>query len=923
MRKIFLIFLLASCFINMHASRTFSTGLDEISLDGTWTVKDFEFGMGMWKPSFRILLVDPLPDPQQLTKDAYPVRIPGCVRQALIEANKIPHPYIEEQAKQSLWVEEKEWWFVRYFDVPDNWKGKLVTLECNMVNYRADVWINQVWIGVTEGNYLRLKMGAENALKYGEKNIITIRMRPPENSTHSIPDLWFMSSRNDPTLQRRNWVTPTNPQNGEFLISSCLFGWDWGTHIVPIGILQPIKLVARNRLQLDGPFMITRNISSDNNAELDFSVSVLNQGNEIHHGIVDLKIHQKGKTQTLLQKSWQVEVPAESTVKLSDSILLANAKLWWPVRLGEQLLYEMDISLRDDAGILSDNAVESFGVRTLQKVANEDPHWLDGIELPESEMVDGEYNWTFVINGKKVFTQGANWIPIDAMLDTHPERYRYILRLGAAAGVNLLRVWGEGLYETDDFYNLCDSLGIMVWQDFWIGSYTPAQSQESSWKAVITNIKRTRNHPSLVLYCGGNEFDASRPDRKQQLDKLIELCERYDPTRDFHKASPHGADEHGGMGIIKQSERSRVYKRYISEGGYYQVWPPRSDMLSFMREEHLFPIYGNEDRLGYRSLKLIKEPAKNEKLYGVARNLDELIHIEALRGVIGWQAQLENTRLEKYKVSGCLFWGFNDIWPLASDHMIFYNGTAKPNYFAFKKAGLPLLATASQQYEVLKPGELYDLSVCLINDYFDSKNDLHVEATIFMGEKGDIVYQKQFSGSVPANGTNCIGKLDWVIPAEPKQHNFLLRLDLFNSNNKFISRNEYTCMIGDENRNSVSGGFFGEYHNWSKNEILPTIKKFPDKMKQLEEKNFLISYKNTSQNIIMGLETLITNLPEGVRFYIDENYIHLTPGEEITLNASLQISERAQIHGPIELIIQTDGWNVKRVIQKKKLNIES
>ncbi|UCE07982.1 MAG: hypothetical protein JSW07_08115, partial [bacterium] len=581
-----------------------------------------------------------------------------------------------------------------------------------------------------------------------------------------------------------------------------------------------------------------------------------------------------------------------------------------------------DIKIMDENCNLSDRIVEQFGVRTLDKAANEDPHWMDDVKIHESELVDGEYNWTFVINGEKVFTQGANWIPIDAMLDLHPERYKYTLRLLAEAGVNMLRVWGEGLYETDDFYRFCDSLGIMVWQDFWIGSYSPAQSQEKSWEAVISNVQRTRNHPSLVLYCGGNEFDASRADRMAQINKLRELCQKYDDTREFHKASPHGGDEHGGMGIIPKEQRRHRYWRYISEGGYYQVWPPRSDMLKFMKEEHLFPIYGNEDRLGYRSLKLIRNPSKNEKLYGVAHNLDELIHIEALRGVIGWQAQLENTKLEKYKVSGCLFWGSNDIWPLASDHMIFYYGTAKPNYYAFKKAGLPLQVTASQQYTVLKPGEPYDVEVCLINDYLESKKNLKVKAAIYLGEKATLVYKKELNGSIDANRSQCIGNLDWIIPPNPKEHNFLLRLDLHNTDDKFITRNEYTCMIGDENRNSISGGFFGEYHNWIKNEIIPIVKDFPNKMRMREEKYFKIMYVNNTGNIIMGLETLITDLPEGVRFYLDDNYIHLIPGETATLNASIELSERAQVTGPVELTLQTDGWNVKRGALKLKVKLE-
>jgi beta-mannosidase len=910
-------------YLTCLASVTFSLGIEQLSLNGRWTVKDFDFGMGMWKPTFRILLVQPPPDPIHLTKDGIPVQIPGCVRQALMQAGIIPDPYIEEQAKQSLWIEEKEWWFVRHFQIHESWQDKLVSLECNMINYRADVWINQIWCGVTEGNYLRLKMDVEQALKYGSDNIITIRMRSIPNSKAAIPDPLFTKGRYDTSLMYRSWVTPTNPQVGEYLISSCLFGWDWGTHMVPIGILQPIKLVARDKLQLEAPFMVTQNLTAEKNAHMRFSVKVHNRFKETSSGEIDLKLFKKGTKEIIWQKSWPVELDGKGSIDISESFLLKNPELWWPIPMGKQPLYKMVVTLKYLDGKISDRVVDYFGIRTLQKVANEDPHWLDGVKIHENEFVDGEYNWTFTINGEKVFTQGANWIPIDALLDTHPERYRYTLRLLAEAGVNMLRVWGEGLYETDDFYHFCDSLGIMVWQDFWIGSYAAAQSQDNSWKAVVTNILRTRNHPSLVLYCGGNEFDASRADRKAQLEKLTELCQIYDGTREYHKASPYGGDEHGGMGIITKDKRRHTYWRYISEGGYYQVWPPRSDMLKFMPEEHLFPIVDNEDRLAYRSLKLIRDPKKNDKLYGIAGNLDELIHIESLRGVIGWQAQLENTKLEKYKVSGCLFWGSNDIWPLASDHMIFYYGTAKPNYYAFKKAGLPLQVTASQQHSVLIPGEPYDLEICIINDYLKSKENLKVRASIYLGQKGIPVYTKKWTGTVAANRSICIGELNWTIPIDSEEHNFLLRLELFDAKDKFLARNEYTCMIGNNSRESVSGGFFGEYHNWEKNQINPDIKSFPKELKVRQEKSFTITYENSTDHVVMGLETLITNLPKGVRFYLSDNYIHLLPGERRILDASLEITERFQSSENIELTIQTDGWNVKKQSKNRNVNLSN
>lgn len=896
-------------------------GAGAISLDGTWTAKGFEIGMGMWKPSYRILIVDPPPDPVQLTKDAIPAAVPGSIQTALVKAGVVPDPYVEEQGKKILWVEEREWWYVREFDVPADWQGQLVTLESGMVNYRADVWINQTWCGVTYGNYLRLAMDATKALKYGGRNLIAIRLRAPENSSKGIPDLWFERGSRDKSLMRRSWVTPTSPQASEFLMSRCLFGWDWGPHLVPIGILQPIRLVARGALEVGPPFMTTRALTPQGDAQMAFTTVVRNHSERALDGRVDLIIRQKGSATPVLRKTYQVTAPPRGEAPVSDVFTMVKPALWWPRPLGDQPLYEMEVTVGDKTGRLQDRAVRTFGVRTLEKIANEDPHWLDGVSIPQHELADGIYNWTFVINGVKVFAQGVNWIPVDAMLDLHPERYRYLLRIAADAGVNMLRVWGEGLYETDTFYDLCDANGIMVWQDFWLGSHSPAQSQDTSREAARTNVERTRNHPSLVVYCGGNEFDASRPDRLAQMDDLIRIVHEADSTREFQKASPHGGDQHGGMGIVPPETRPRRYFRFVSEGGYTQSWPPRSDMRKFMREDHLFPIYGNEDRLAYRNVSLIGTPHQNDAVFGVPTSLDELIHIEMLNNVIGWQSELENTRLERFRVSGCLFWAHNDVWPTTSWSMIDWYGTAKNHYYAFKKAGRPVQVTASQRQAILKPGDPYDLDVCLLNDGREPLQDLRVVATVHLGEKGTRVYEKELRGSVGAGSVAHLGRLDWRIPDAPAEHNFLLRLELRDARGTLLARNEYTCMIGDAQLKSVSGGFFGEYHHWAKNPLQPVVEGFPGKLTRGEERRFTITCENTTPNVIMGLETLIPDLPEGIRLYLDDNYVHLLPGEKRTLHASIEATERATVSGRVELTLETDGWNVTRQARKLPLDI--
>ncbi len=376
------------------------------------------------------------------------------------------------------------------------------------------------------------------------------------------------------------------------------------------------------------------------------------------------------------------------------------------------------------------------------------------------------------------------------------------------------------------------------------------------------------------------------------------------------------------MGIVGKENRNLRYGRFCSEAGYQQSWPPKSDMLKFLEEDQLFPLADNIYWLSIHNAMVASIPDVQHPVYGVPQNVDELIRIEMLHNVIGWQAQLENTRLERFKVSGCLFWALNDLWPTTSWSMINWYGTCKNHYYAFKKAAAPLQAIASQQHQILLPGEAYDLEVCLVNDFLTEQKDLQVVASIYLGEKANKVYRKEFVGSVGPNAVDCLGRLDWAIPQNTNEHNFILILEVKNQLGEIVAKNEYVCQIGEVKKDgdtiervSASDGFFGEYRLWEKNVIQPKLLNLPSTLPAGTEKAFEIQYTNNTTNIIMGLETLITNLPKGVRLYLDDNYIHLLPGQQRTIKASLQNTTRSNINDQLSLKLQSDALNIELATQ--------
>ncbi|MEM8893385.1 MAG: sugar-binding domain-containing protein [Bacteroidota bacterium] len=264
--KILLSTLLITSITSLYTHRVaHGQEMNSISLDGDWTMKHFDFGMGTWKPAWGIFMAFPPPEVDQLRKDAMTIQVPGSIQHSLVDLGIVEDPYIGDNAKEILWVEEHEWWLTKSVDIPEEWEGKGISLKCNMINYQADVWVNDTWVGRTIGNYLPMDIAVAKQLTYGAKNDIVVRLRAPENSTNYIKNNLFIDwrIRDREVLHERPWVTPSNPQAGEYLISKCFFGWDWGPHLVPIGILQPIKLEAKDQQTVENVFVKTTSI--DNN----------------------------------------------------------------------------------------------------------------------------------------------------------------------------------------------------------------------------------------------------------------------------------------------------------------------------------------------------------------------------------------------------------------------------------------------------------------------------------------------------------------------------------------------------------------------------------------------------------------------------------------------------------------------------------
>lgn len=604
--------------------------LNQLSLDGTWKLKGYPLGEGLSRKSTGILLVGAPPDRSDQTTNAIDAQLPGSVRKALLANRDIPDPYIETNSLKSLWVEEREWWFNKTFRLPRNWTGTHSELELFLVGHQADVWINAKYLGSAIGMFPRHRIDITSALTPGKTHHITLRLRPPAGSHRSLVDRSFTN-----WYKNRDWVTPTNPMVDEHLTCRFAFGWDWAPHIFPIGVHGHIRLISFNKVSINDPAIKTTKAVDNSTSKIIVKIPVTTT----HKATVTLRgsiKHQNSKSKPVSFKK-VISFTKAATKTTTIHIDIPNSRLWWPVGLGKQNLYTLETQAIVN-GKQSDSRTTEFGIRTIKMTPN------TGQPPANSD----NYNWTFTINGKKIFAQGYNWTPADSLLDLPEKKYKTLLTLVKESNAVMLRVWGEGLAEKNEFYKHCNRLGILVWQDTWVGSTSPDMDQSEHHAALRDTIRRLRCNPSLVLWCGGNEFNPANKHRVPQLKAFEEICRQEDNSRPVHLASPWGGNTHGRGGDIP-AKPLQHYKQFCAEAGYATAPPPLPQIKRFLEKKSIWPINKNS---WYHHNAIV--PIWNESLkqLGGTDNIEQYIAFLQFIQERTLRYQLEITRTEKFKISG-------------------------------------------------------------------------------------------------------------------------------------------------------------------------------------------------------------------------------------------------------------------------------
>lgn len=673
------------------------------------------------------------------------VDLPSVVQADLYENDLIPHPYLGKVEKDLHWIPQRQWDYSLVFDVDkDVFEKDNIDLIFNGLDTYADVWLNGEKILHSDNMFVEYQKEVKSLLKMKD-NRLHVRFYPFDEVRDSLIETYRLRFPEKYAVMRK-----CGYQNG----------WDWAPRYLNIGIWKDVELRGWNDFKVENVAVLTKELNG-NDAEMMANIWLTNTSdNELCISVMKDGKQLAEKQLNAIEKS-NIIIPFE----------LKNAELWWPNDMGEQTMTDFAINIYKGVEV-----VESHNVKT----------GIRKIELVEEPDSIGSAMY-FKVNGKKVYAKGANYVP-DEMIETwmSKEKTTKLLAECVPAHFNLLRVWGGGIYPPDYFFDVCDSLGIMVWQDFMFAGTTYPYSEGflNNVKAeAVQQVIHYQNHPSLVIWCGNNEVsegyvnwgwqksmgwtDDDYAEMKHGMDTLFvdiftDVVNTYDGTRDYWPSSPkngwgkaesllEGDVHYWGVwwGEFPYEMYLEKVGRFNSEFGY-QAYPDLSTLLAVTPELDYEVIkahqkHGRGEELIRKHVdKYIKSVSSGEVEQSYenddwARN----VYNSQLSQAWGMGLAIEAQRAAKPRSMGSLYWQFNDAWPVTSWSSIDYYGNKKALHWKLKDLYAPvligLLPTTDGNFQVYASSDLYreikGHLIMRVND-FDGNVLKTFKEEIFIPENG-------------------------------------------------------------------------------------------------------------------------------------------------------------------------------------------
>ena len=671
--------------------------------------------------------------------DWLPAAVPGNVQADLIGAGRLPDPSYGRQNEMAQWVDDHCWWLVRDF----GWEaGRRPDSRAHLVlrgiDYVSDVFLNGRHLARHEGMFspqtheISDLLAADNRLAV---RIVGSRWLPTNRSSAWEKVLNHLESMVTGQFSRF-------PHRRDTVKCQMSFGWDFAPSLRAMGIWDDVYIVSSQAVFIQDIAV---------RARVDGSRASVRVAVEI-----DSRLTASVRIRTCLAgETFDAEpIVVEQVVDLAPGanryqieIEVPEPRLWWPWDQGRPDLYRVRVealSLEHSEQVL-DAAGELIGLRQVS---------LDGLNLK--------------ISGRRVYARGANWVPADTLPGRVTEAdYRHLLILARQANMNMLRVWGGGLREKRAFYTLCDRMGILLWQEFPLAcAFLTRYPRSPEYLALVhaetrAIVRDLRNHPSITLWCGGNEFS---PARNRPVVEAMSRAAAEDPTRPFWPASPHVLDSHN-WSIWHGYEAASAYQRdlagFASEFGL-QAPPAMAALRRFIPDAEVWPPGPSwtYHSAGLDKLARYARPF----LHADDSSLQEFVRASQQAQSYGLQIAIEHYRRRKAEgCGGALVWQLNEPWPAISWSLLDYYRRPKPAYETVKRLFRPILISIEYPLRRYKTGDPLCLKVWAINDTMEALPGCSLEVVLLDGT-GRRVYELCQTVDVPSDSARVVAQSCWTLP---------------------------------------------------------------------------------------------------------------------------------------------------------------
>lgn len=812
--------------------------------------------------------------------------VPGTVLTSLLANGAIPDPFwgMNNEKIPDVYHTGRDfytYWFAKDFEEKKPKDSRQVWLRFRGINYSCDIYLNGKKVNKEpyKGMYLRKKFNITALLAENGHNRLAVIVRPPDVVGN-----------------------PNGGQGGDGLIAKNVglqytAGWDW---IRPIrdrntGIWDKVFIEKTGKVDLSDPHVVTRVAGKrqakgqQEPATIKVSTELSNSADSPVSGI--LRYTLEGQEIKAMVK---LEPHEKKLVELPD-LTLENPRLWWPHNYGEQHLYSVDLRFTSSDGELLDNEEIQFGVREIQASWN---------ERTRSKEI--------AVNGQKIFIKGGNWIISDAMLRFSDERYDAEIRFHRDMNLNLIRIWGGAITERPEFYEACDRYGLLVIQDFWIsgdcnGRWEDPLKLEDQWtrrqypddhglflESAADMIKMIRNHPSLAIWCGGNEITPPEDILVSLRDTLLP---RLDGTRWFVDYSNSndmsfnfiGGNGDGPYGIqdIATFWDERTYP-FNSEVGSVGV----GDLVSlkrFLDEENLVPpvwdsaaqkeswdsVWDYHTYIGYGG---------HIAPYGKATNMEDWAKKAQLVNYDQYRALMEGFSSHMWDwYTGTIIWKTQNPWTSMRGQMYDYYLDPNASLYGLRNGSEPVHAMYNQS----------DGFISLINNQFETHNNLMLVAKAYDMEGKETHLTQVFCYLEPSTVKKILSMKDKIDELRQEKGIFLT-LQLLDTEKREISRNFYWLPNGD--------GQYSGLGTLGKSTLEATAKQTAKGTIELELSN------GQGNHVAFFNRVSLVDAKSGERVlptFYDDNYISLTPGEKRTVKLYC-----APEKWPEKARVEIEGWNV-------------